>query len=84
MAKTVIGNYTPNSRKKRPGIHSKNNNSNSKKSKNYVKAYDREDSMDLSTLSLFNSLTDEDFLAVHECWTIKKLMFSFKFRYAIS
>ena len=39
MAKTVIGDYTPNSRKKRPGIHSKNNNSNSKKSKNYVKAY---------------------------------------------
>ena len=39
MDKTVIGDYAPNSRKKRPGIHSKNNNSNSKKSKNYVKAY---------------------------------------------
>jgi hypothetical protein len=34
---------------------------------------DREDSMDLSTLSLFNSLTDEDFLAVHNAGQLKNL-----------
>ena len=39
MAKTVVGNYILNSRKKRPGVHSKNNTSSSKNSKNYVKAY---------------------------------------------
>jgi len=39
MAKIVVGNYIQNKRKKRPGIHSKNNTSRSKNSKNYVKAY---------------------------------------------
>ena len=31
--------YTSSSRRKRKGVHSKKNNSNSKNSKNYVKAY---------------------------------------------
>ena len=39
MAKIVVGDYKSNSRKKRPGIHSKNNTSSSKNRKNYVKAY---------------------------------------------
>ena len=32
---------------------------------------DKEDSMDLSTLSLFNHMTDEDFLAVHNAGQLK-------------
>ena len=39
MAKIVIGDYKPNKRKKRPGIHAKSNSSKLKQSKNYVKAY---------------------------------------------
>ena len=39
MAKIIVGSYKTNSRKKRPGVHSKNNTSRSKNSKNYVKAY---------------------------------------------
>ena len=40
MAKVSTNSYTPKSgRKKRPGVHSKNNTSRSKQSKNYVKAY---------------------------------------------
>lgn len=33
------GNYSGNNRAKRPGIHSKNNSSNLKQSKNYLKKY---------------------------------------------
>jgi len=33
----------------------------------------KEDSMDLSTLSLFNHMTDEDFLAVHNAGQLKNL-----------
>ena len=39
MAKIVVSNYKPNSRKKRPGIHAKSKSSKLKSSKNYVKAY---------------------------------------------
>ncbi len=39
MARIVVNNYTPNSRKKRPGVHAKSKTSKLKKSKNYVKAY---------------------------------------------
>ena len=39
MAKIVVSNYKPNSRKKRPGIHANSKSSKLKKSKNYVKAY---------------------------------------------
>jgi len=39
MARIVLGTYIANKRKKRPGVHSKNNQSKSKNSKNYVKAY---------------------------------------------
>ncbi len=34
-----VRGYTGSSRKKRPGIHSKNRTSNLKQSKHYVKAY---------------------------------------------
>jgi len=34
---------------------------------------DKEDSMDLSTLSLFNHMTDEDFLAVHNAGQLKNM-----------
>ncbi len=34
---------------------------------------DKEDSMDLSTLSSFNHMTDEDFLAVHNAGQLKNL-----------
>ena len=33
----------------------------------------KEDKMELSTISLFNSLTDEDFMAIHEAGQLKKL-----------
>ena len=39
MARIVVSDYKANKRKKRPGVHSKNNTSTSKQSKNYVKAY---------------------------------------------
>ena len=39
MARIVVSNYKPNSRKKRLGIHAKSKSSKLKKSKNYVKAY---------------------------------------------
>ena len=40
MAKISSGGaYKENNRKKRPGIHSKNNHSNLKQSKNYQKKY---------------------------------------------
>ena len=39
MSKIVVGTFTPSKNKKRPGVHSKNNTSRSKNSKNYVKAY---------------------------------------------
>ena len=39
MARIVVSDYKVNKRKKRPGVHSKNNTSTSKQSKNYVKAY---------------------------------------------
>jgi hypothetical protein len=39
MAKIVIGNYKPNKKKTRPGIHSKSKSSKLKQSKNYVKMY---------------------------------------------
>ncbi len=39
MAKIVVSNYKPNSRKKRPGVHAKSKSSKLKQSKNYVKAY---------------------------------------------
>jgi len=39
MAKIVVRNYKPNSRKKRPGVHAKSKSSKLKSSKNYVKAY---------------------------------------------
>ncbi len=39
MARIVVNNYTPNSRKKRTGVHAKSKTSKLKKSKNYVKAY---------------------------------------------
>ena len=34
---------------------------------------DKEDSMDLSALSLFNHMTDEDFLAVHNAGQLKNM-----------
>jgi|TARA_B110000046_G_C12922340_1_gene367718 ribosomal protein L24 len=34
---------------------------------------DKEDSMHLSTLSLFNHMTDDDFLAVHNAGQLKNL-----------
>ena len=37
--RAIVNTYTANKRKKRPGIHSKNNTSNSKASKNYKKKY---------------------------------------------
>ena len=37
---------------------------------------DKEDSMDLSTLSLFNHMTDEDFLAVHNAGQLKNMCFA--------
>ena len=40
MAKSLqLSSYIKQSNKKRPGVHSKNNTSRSKNSKNYVKAY---------------------------------------------
>ncbi len=39
MARIVVSNYKPNSRKKRPGVHAKSKSSKLKQSKNYVKAY---------------------------------------------
>jgi len=39
MARLVVSAYRYKPNKKRPGVHSKNNNSKNKKSKNYVKAY---------------------------------------------
>lgn len=39
MARIVVNNYKPNSRKKRPGVHAKSKSSKLKQSKNYVKAY---------------------------------------------
>tara|TARA_B110000467_G_C18136435_1_gene376268 strand:- start:45 stop:179 length:135 start_codon:yes stop_codon:yes gene_type:complete len=39
MARIVVGTFIPSKNKKRPGVHSKNNTSRSKNSKNYVKAY---------------------------------------------
>jgi hypothetical protein len=40
MAKGIAtGNYSGGTKKKRPGIHSKNNTSKLKSSKNYVKSY---------------------------------------------
>jgi hypothetical protein len=39
MARIVVSNYKPNSRKKRPGVHAKSKSSKLKNSKNYVKAY---------------------------------------------
>ena len=39
MARALVSNYTTSHRKKRPGVHSKTKNSNSKGSKFYAKAY---------------------------------------------
>ena len=39
MARLVVSAYRYKPRKKRPGIHSKNNTSKNKNSRNYVKAY---------------------------------------------
>jgi hypothetical protein len=39
MARIVVGDYKPNKRKKRPGIHAKSKSSKMKQSKNYVKQY---------------------------------------------
>ena len=39
MARIVVGDYKPNKRKKRPGVHAKSKSSKLKSSKNYVKAY---------------------------------------------
>ena len=39
MARLVTGIYKLKAKKKRPGVHSKNNTSKNKNSKNYVKAY---------------------------------------------
>jgi hypothetical protein len=39
MARIVVNNYTPNKRKKRPGVHAKSKTSKLKQSKNYVKSY---------------------------------------------
>ena len=33
----------------------------------------KEDNMDLSTISLFNHMTDEDFLAIHNAGQLKNL-----------
>ncbi len=33
----------------------------------------KEDKMELSTISLFNNLTDEDFIAIHNAGQLKKL-----------
>lgn len=34
---------------------------------------DKENKMELSTISLFNNLTDEDFIAIHNAGQLKKL-----------
>ena len=39
MAKVIASNHRKTHSKKRPGVHSKNKNSNSKHSKNYKKKY---------------------------------------------
>lgn len=39
MARLIVGNYRYKPKKKRPGVHSKNNHSNAKTSRNYVKKY---------------------------------------------
>jgi hypothetical protein len=39
MARVVVGDYTPNKIKTRPGIHAKSKSSKMKQSKNYVKQY---------------------------------------------
>lgn len=39
MAKLVVGGYIQQTKKKRPGVHSKSKTSNLKRSKNYVKSY---------------------------------------------
>jgi hypothetical protein len=33
----------------------------------------KEDKMELTTISLFNNLTDEDFIAIHNAGQLKKL-----------
>jgi len=33
----------------------------------------KEDKMELNTISLFNNLTDEDFIAIHNAGQLKKL-----------
>jgi hypothetical protein len=38
-AGAVAGNWSPSSKKKRPGIHAKSKRSVSKRGKNYVKSY---------------------------------------------
>lgn len=39
MARLVVSNYKPGSRKKRPGVHAKTKSSKLKGSRNYVKLY---------------------------------------------
>lgn len=39
MAVKLAGSYIKQTKKKRPGVHSKNNTSRNKKSKNYAKPY---------------------------------------------
>jgi hypothetical protein len=34
---------------------------------------DKENKMELSTISLFNNLTDEDFIAIHNAGQLKRL-----------
>jgi len=38
-SKSTVNAWSPNPKKKRPGVHSKCRNARSKKSKNYKKAY---------------------------------------------
>ena len=42
MAKITGGTHTKTNRKKRPGVHSKNNTSSLKQSKNYKKLYKKQ------------------------------------------
>jgi len=39
LAKVVTNNYTPDSKKKRPGVHAKSKTSKLKSSRNYKKLY---------------------------------------------
>ena len=42
----------------------------------------KENNIRLSTLALFNHMTEEDFIAIHNVRSTKKFMYGFKLRFA--